>query len=84
MKDHPSASPGPPVTPALAMSAPAADAVASLNPYLGRWKIGANPGGLPVWTAEHRSPDGRHIRYIVAHSPEELAGKLETAETVEP
>jgi hypothetical protein len=60
------------------------DTRALLNPYLGRWKIGAYPGGLPVWTAEHCSPDGRHIRYIVAHSAEELADKLETAETVEP
>jgi len=83
MKDHPSTSPGPPVTPAL-INAPTAAALALLNPYLGRWKIGANPGGLPAWTAQHCSPDGRHIRYIVAHSPEELAGKLETAETVEP
>jgi hypothetical protein len=37
-----------------------------------------------VWTAEHHSPDGRHIRYIVPHSAEELAAKLATAETVEP
>ncbi len=59
-------------------------ASAVLAPYARRWKIDAYPGGLPVWTAEHRSPDGRHIRYIVAHSPGELAAKLEAAETVEP
>jgi hypothetical protein len=83
MQDHPSSSPCPPVTSAL-INAPTAEAIALLNPYLGRWKIGANPGGLPVWTAEHCSPDGRHIRYIVAHSAEELAAKLESAETVGP
>jgi hypothetical protein len=49
-----------------------------------KWEIVARPGGLPVWTAEHRSADSRAIRYIVAHSPAELAAKLETAGTVEP
>lgn len=39
---------------------------------------------LPVWTAEHRSADGRHIRMLVGHSPGELAAKLETAGVVEP
>jgi hypothetical protein len=42
------------------------------------------PLGLGLWTAERRSEDGWHIRYIVANSAEELAAKLETAETVEP
>jgi hypothetical protein len=83
MKDHPSAPHVPPVTPAL-INAPTAQAVASLVPYVGRWAINVFPGGLPVWTAEHHPPDGRHIRYVAAHSAEELAAKLETAETVEP
>ena len=48
------------------------------------WEIHAHPLGLGLWSAEHRTPDGRHIRYIVAHSAEELAAKLETAKTVEP
>jgi hypothetical protein len=37
-----------------------------------------------VLTAEHKSGDGRHIRFLVAHSAAELAVKLETAGTVEP
>ena len=37
-----------------------------------------------VVSAEHRSADGRVVRYLVAHSVVELAGKLETASTVEP
>ena len=35
-------------------------------------------------SAEHRSADGRAVRYLVAHSVAELAGKLETGGTVEP
>ena len=52
--------------------------------YGGEWEIIAHATDLPVWTAEHRSGDGRSIRYIVAHSPAELAAKLESAGTVEP
>jgi hypothetical protein len=37
-----------------------------------------------IVSAEHRSADGRAVRYLVAHSVAELAGKLETASTVEP
>jgi hypothetical protein len=37
-----------------------------------------------IVSAEHRSADGRAVRYLVAHSVAELAGKLETAGTVEP
>jgi hypothetical protein len=55
-----------------------------LRPYLEHWTITAHPGGVPVWTAEHVSADGRAIRYLVAHSARELAGKLATAEVVEP
>jgi hypothetical protein len=49
-----------------------------------RWDIVPHPGGLDVWPAEHQSPGGRHVRYIVALSPGELAAKLETADVVEP
>jgi len=37
-----------------------------------------------IVSAEHRSADGRAVRYLVAHSVAELAGKLSTAGTVEP
>jgi hypothetical protein len=37
-----------------------------------------------VVSAEHRSADGRPVRYLVGHSVSELAAKLETAVTVEP
>jgi hypothetical protein len=37
-----------------------------------------------IVSAEHRSGDGRAVRYLVAHSVTELAAKLETAGTVEP
>jgi hypothetical protein len=46
--------------------------------------IHVHPLGLALWTAEHRSPDGRPIHYVVCHTAEELAARLETAETVEP
>ncbi len=52
--------------------------------YGGAWEIQCSPGGLPVVTAEHRSGDGRSIRYLVAHDIAGLAAKLETAGTVEP
>jgi hypothetical protein len=37
-----------------------------------------------IVSAEHRSADGRAVRYLVAHSVAELAARLETAGTVEP
>lgn len=37
-----------------------------------------------IVSAEHRSADGRAVRYLVAHSVAELADKLSTATTVEP
>ena len=49
-----------------------------------RWEITAYPGGLGVWSAEHRSEDGRHIRYIVAPTAAELASKLQAAELAGP
>jgi hypothetical protein len=45
------------------------------------WSLRRSPFGF---SAEHTSANGRHIRYIAGHSLEELAGKLETAEMVEP
>ncbi len=44
------------------------------------WTIRAHPLGLGLWTAEHRSEDGRSIHYIVAHTGQELAGKLSGTE----
>jgi hypothetical protein len=35
-------------------------------------------------SAEHRSADGRAVRYLMANSVTELLAKLETATTVEP
>lgn len=39
---------------------------------------------LPVWTAEHRSGDGRRIRILVAHSPADLAAKIDLAGNIGP
>src|SRR5258708_5007594 len=50
----------------------------------GDWDTRWRPAGIPVVTAERRSPDGRHIRYLVTHSVGELAAKLDTASVVEP
>jgi hypothetical protein len=38
------------------------------------------PLGLGLWTAEHRSDDGRSVRYIVTHTGEELAARLEAVD----
>jgi hypothetical protein len=57
---------------------------ALLAQYSDRWEITEQPAGLDVWTAEHRSPDGRSIRYLVGRTSGELAGKLASAEVVEP
>jgi hypothetical protein len=64
---------------------PPAVSIDDLRLRYGRdWEIQRCPGGLPVWTAEHRSGDGRSIRCLVGHTPAELAARLETAELVEP
>jgi hypothetical protein len=55
-----------------------------IEPYRARWAIEVNPGGLKVWTATHRSGDGRHVRSLVAPSAAELAAKLAVADLVEP
>jgi hypothetical protein len=33
-----------------------------------------------VWSAVHKSPDGRHIRVLVARGPDELSAKISDAE----
>jgi hypothetical protein len=63
---------------------PLPGSVAWLTAMFSEWDIKVRPGGLDVITAEHRSADGRSIRYIVASTAGELARKLETAETVRP
>ena len=72
--------------PSMPHNPPAAPVtLADLRHLYGRdWEITERPAGVPIVTAEHRSGDGRSVRYIVAHSVRELAGKLATAGTVEP
>jgi hypothetical protein len=53
------------------------------NRYGDRWEILVHLDSSVV-SAEHRSADGRAVRYLVAHSVAELAAKLATAECVEP
>ena len=48
-----------------------------------RWQI-EHTGDLDVWTAVRKSPDGRHIRVLVARDPASLRGKLETVEADDP
>ena len=48
-----------------------------------RWQIELE-SSLGMWSAVHRSEDGRHIRCLIGRSAAELLAKLETAETVEP
>ncbi len=44
------------------------------------WRIDAHPLGLGLWTAEHRSEDGRSVHYVVCHTGAELAARLEVIE----
>jgi hypothetical protein len=63
---------------------PAAVTLGSLRHRYGNdWEILIHLDSSIV-SAEHRSADGRAVRYLVAHSVAELAGKLETAAMVEP
>jgi hypothetical protein len=65
-------------------SDPAAATLADLRDRYGSdWEILIHLDSSIV-SAEHRSADGRAVRYLVAHSVAELAGKLETTSTVEP
>jgi hypothetical protein len=54
-----------------------------LQPYRGQWDIERYPGGLLVWSAVRRSADGHHVHALVAHSAEELAGKLAVTDEVD-
>jgi hypothetical protein len=54
-----------------------------LREQYGDWEILVHLEGSIV-SAEHRSADGRAVRYLVADSVAGLAAKLETATTVEP
>jgi hypothetical protein len=47
------------------------------------WQISERPGGLPVWTALYKSPDGRHQRYLVAPSPSLLLDRLRAVDPAE-
>jgi len=47
--------------------------------YGDRWSIAFEPA-LRVWSAERRSPDGRHRRFLAEHTPAVLADKLAVAE----
>jgi hypothetical protein len=50
--------------------------------YGRRWELRETPDGLV--TAEQQSKDGNGIRYLVALSAAELAGRIEAAEQVAP
>jgi hypothetical protein len=54
-----------------------------MRDHSGRWQAG-HTDDLNVWAAVRRSPDGRHIRVLVAHDPASLRGKLASAEADEP
>jgi hypothetical protein len=60
-----------------------AEVAALLHDHGDRWQI-EHEDGLDVWTAVRKSPDGRHIRVLVAHDPASLRGKLAGAEDEEP
>jgi hypothetical protein len=51
--------------------------------YSTGWQI-EHDAGMDVWTAVRKSPDGKHIRILVAHDPGGLAAKLADAEADEP
>ena len=54
-----------------------------LKTYGDRWDI-RRELAAGIFTAERRSPDGAHIRFICARSAPELAGKLDAAELAAP
>jgi hypothetical protein len=62
---------------------PTSVTLAALRKRYGDWEILIHLDNAIV-SAEHRSGDGRTVRYIVAESVSELAGKLATASVVEP
>jgi hypothetical protein len=60
-----------------------AELAALMHDHGERWQI-EHDSGLDVWSAVRKSPDGRHIRVLIAHDPASLRGKLETVEADEP
>jgi hypothetical protein len=54
-----------------------------LRQYGERWHITCDPPYI-TWEAERRSADGRHRRFLAAHSALELAAKIAAAEVTEP
>lgn len=63
---------------------PAASGIADLmQQFADRWLI-RYEATLGVWSAERRTDEGRHIRFIAAHNPATLAGKIASAEVAEP
>jgi len=60
-----------------------AEIAALIHDHGEQWQIEHDPG-LNVWTAVRRSPDGRHIRVLVARDPAGLRGKLADVEADEP
>lgn len=61
----------------------AAAQTALLHRFGSRWDI-RRELAVGIFSAERRSLDGRHIRFITAHSAAELAVKLDAAEVAEP
>ena len=59
---------------------PVAEFLAGLRAAHPGWMIEGHPLGLGLWTAEHRSKDGRSVHYIVCHSGDELAARLEAVD----
>jgi hypothetical protein len=59
---------------------PAGALLAQMRAQHPAWQISAHPLGLGLWTAEHRSADGRSIHYIVCHNGAELAAGLAAAD----
>ena len=60
-----------------------AEIAALIHDHGEHWQI-EHTGDLNVWTAVRRSPDGRHIRVLVARDPAGLRGKLADVEADEP
>ena len=50
--------------------------------YGARWALAADEA-RGLWSAEFRSPDGRHRRYIVAMSADDMDHKLQAADRTE-
>jgi len=57
--------------------------LAGLRHRYPEWTI-EGPAGLPVFTAELRSDDGRSLHYLAGHDLDELAARLAAATTATP